>query len=100
MPDEETDMNALRKPLSTKATVLILAVVLAVAGGGFYYFWNFMGKQEGKSLAEVMKFYNKPEYQQPPGKSVKVNPIPSQFAPKPPQGAPTKSSGAEKTPGK
>lgn len=52
-------MNALRKPLSPIATLLILLVALAVLGGGFFYWWNYMGKENNRSFPEIMAEYQK-----------------------------------------
>lgn len=61
-------MNALRKPLSPIATLLILLVALAALGGGFYYWWNFMGKESNRSFPEIMAEYQKAGIGQNTGK--------------------------------
>ena len=82
----------MNKPLSAKAAVFILVPLLAIVGGGVWYWWNFMGKQEGKSLGEVMKFYNKPEYQTKP----KAQPGTGAQAPKPAEHSEKSAESSEK----
>lgn len=65
----------MNKQLSPKAAALTLVTLLVVLGGGFWYWWNFMGRIEGKSLGEVMKYYDQPKYKNRPNKPMTKPPM-------------------------
>jgi len=45
----------MKKQLSPITTILILLIALGAIGASYYYWWNYMDKERGMSMAEAME---------------------------------------------